>query len=429
METMSKPIVEGRDFFTDRSVLLEPYDYLDSLREQSPAGFLTDRDMIMVTGFAEAVEVLLNTRDFSSAIVAGGPTAPLPFTPEGDDITAQIAEHHAKFVGSEQFISYDGLRHAASRSLLNGLFTPSRLKANEAYMRGLSGKLVADAVAKGGCELIREIATPYVTLVIADLLGVPDDDRDQIMEILAVGPTPGSIEDADGGSSLEYMWTRCGALFDGYFDDRRKTPRADVLTELALAKNPDGSTPERTELVTLAMFLFAAGQDTSAKLLGNAMRFLAENQDVQTQLRADRSLIGPFLEEMLRLEGSTKGTARLAQRNTRIGDLEVPVGTKVAISFAGANRDPRRWPDPAKFELGRPRIKEHVAFSRGAHTCIGAPLARAEIAVIFDNFLEQTSAILISDAHHGPAGARTLEYEPSYIIRGLESLHIVLLPN
>jgi len=372
--------------------------------------------------------VLLNTSDFSAVITTGGPTAPLPFEPQGSDITDQIAAHHHRFVGSEQFITYDDERHAASRSLLSSLFTPSRLKANEEYMRGIADEMVAAVVAKGSCELISEIATPYVTLVIADLLGVPAEDRLAMQDILSGAPVPGSVDAADSGASLGFMWERTGAMFNGYFADRTTHPRDDVLTELATAKYPDGSTPDRKELVTLAMFLFAAGQDTSAKLLGNAMRHLAESPELQAQLRADRSLIEPFLEEMLRLEGSTKGTARLARKNTRIGDLEIPAGTRVSILLAGANRDPRRWDEPNTFKLNRPKIKEHIAFSRGAHTCIGSPLARAEIRVIFDRFLEHTSNITLSEAHHGPAGARKLAYEPSYIIRGLENLHITLTP-
>lgn len=426
---MPQKIAENRDFFADRAVLVDPYSFLDGLRSQSPAGWLTNRDMVMVTGFPEALEVLLNSNDFSAVITTGGPTAPLPFEAVGNDIAAQIAAHHHEFVGSEQFITCDGERHVASRSLLNRLFTPSRLKANEEYMIGVADELVRSVVANGGCELISEIATPYVTLVIADLLGVPTEDRLYIQEILAVGPTPGSVDDADGGASLGYMWERTASLFNAYFEDRTANPRDDVLTELATAKFPDGSTPERKELVTLAMFLFAAGQDTSAKLLGNAMLYLAENPDVQRTLRDDRSLIDAFLEEMLRLEGSTKGTARLAQKDTHIGDLAIPAGTRVAISLAGANRDPRRWEDPNAFKLNRPKIKEHVGFSRGAHTCIGAPLARAEIRVIFDRFLDHTSNIALSDAHHGPADQRQFDYEPSYIIRGLEKLHIELTPN
>jgi cytochrome P450 len=426
---MKTKIAEGRDFFTDHSVLLEPYEYLDAIREQSPVGELTNRDVVMVTGFPEAVSALLNTKDLSSAITPAGPTAPLPFKPEGDDLTAQIAAHHHEFVGSEQFISYDGARHSASRSLLSSLFTPSRLKANEEYMYEVADRMVRDAVSKGGCELLSEIATPYVTLIIADLLGVPVEDRLYLQEVLAVGPTPGSVDNADGGSSLEYMGAHAAKLFERYFEERTAQPRDDVLTRLVTAKHPDGSTPDRKELITLAMFLFAAGQDTSAKLLGNALLYLVENPDMQRTLRTERNLIAPFLEETLRLYGSTKGTARLATRNTRIGDMDIPAGTKVAISFAGANRDPRRWENPNVVDLNRPKIKEHIAFGRGAHTCIGAPLARAEIRVIIDRFLEHTSSIILSEQHHGPAGNRKLAYEPSYIIRGLEKLYIELAPG
>jgi cytochrome P450 len=426
---MNTKISEGRDFFTDSSVLRDPYAYLDAIRSQSPVGWLTNRDVVMVTGFAEAVQVLMNTKDFSSVIAAAGPTAPLPFEPQGDDLTEQIAAHHHQFVGSEQFISYDGARHSASRSLLTPLFTPSRLRANEEYMRSIADQMVTKVVAKGACELVHEVGTPYVTLVIADLLGVPAEDRKRIQQIIASSPTPGSVNDADSGASLEYLCARTGELFGAYFADRRANPRNDLLTLLATAKFPDGSTPDQKELITLATFLFAAGQDTSAKLLGNSMRYLAEDADMQRTLRADRSLIPAFLEEMLRLEGSTKGTARLAKRNTRVGDLDIPAGTKLSISLAGANRDPRRWENPNTFQLHRPKITEHLAFSRGAHTCIGAPLARAEIRVLLDRFFEHTSGISLSEQHHGPPGKRKLDYEPSYIIRGLERLHIELTPR
>jgi cytochrome P450 len=426
---MITKIAEGPDFFTDSSVLRDPYAYLDRVRAQAPVGWLTNREVVMVTGFAEAVQVLMNTKDYSSVIAAAGPTAPLPFEPQGEDLTEQIAAHHHKFVGSEQFLSYDGARHSASRSLLTPLFTPARLKANQAFMVDMADKMVTKVVAKGGCELVHEIGTPYVTLVIADLLGVPAEDRQAIQRIISAGPTPGSVNDADSGASLEYLCARTAELFNGYIDDRRANPRKDVLSELANAKYPDGSMPDRKELITLATFLFAAGQDTSAKLLGNSLRYLAENADMQRALRADRSLISAFLEEMLRLEGSTKGTARLAKKHTRIGDVDIPAGTKLSISIAGANRDPRRWEDPNAFQLNRPKIMEHIAFSRGAHTCIGAPLARAELRVLLDRLLEHTSSISLSETHHGPAGQRKLDYEPSYIIRGLERLYLDLKPR
>ena len=136
-----------------------------------------------------------------------------------------------------------------------------------------------------------------------------------------------------------------------------------------------------------------------------------------------------MLEEILRLEGSTKATFRLAKRKTRIGDMEIPAGKTIIVALAAANRDPARWENPSEFQLNRKRVKEHLAFGRGAHTCIGNPLARAEIRVILNKLFDLTSDIALSEKHHGPAGNRTFSYEPTYIIRGLENLHLVLKPN
>jgi cytochrome P450 len=281
------------------------------------------------------------------------------------------------------------------------------------------------SVAKKQCELINEIATPYVTLVIADLLGVPADDRDLFRQAIDAAPPPGNMNDGDKPTQftpLEYM----AGFFARYIEERRAAPKGDVLTELASVKYPDGSTPDLMELVTLSTFLFGAGQDTSAKLLANSMRRLAETPDLQRQLRENRTLIPSFLEEVLRLEGSTKVTFRLARRHTRIGNMEIPPGKKIVVALAAANRDPRRWEDPKVFKLDRPKIKEHVAFGRGAHVCVGAPLARAEIRIILDRFLDRSGDISLSEEQHGTAGSRRFDYEPSFIIRGLSKLHVDL---
>jgi cytochrome P450 len=427
---MASQTLDEPDFFTDRVALVDPYPFLDGIRARGGAVCpMRSVDALIVTGFAEARDVLLDADHFSSAISTGGPTAHLPFAPEGADITAQIAEHHPAFTGSELFITYDGARHSASRSLLNRLFVPSRLRANEEYMIALADRMIAAVVAKGGCEFINEVATSYVTLVIADLLGVPEDDRRIIEEAIRNGPLPGSVDNADAGASLAWLAEATGPLFVGYIADRRANPREDVLTDLATATYPDGSIPAVGELVNLAVFLFAAGQDTSAKLLGNAVLHLAEHADLQQRLRDDRALIAPFIEEMLRMEGSSKVTFRLARKDTRIGDVDVPAGTKVVLSLAGADRDPERWQNPHSFDLERPRLKEHLAFGRGAHTCIGAPLARAEIRVMLDRLLDRTGCFTLSETHHGAPGSRTLDYEPSYIIRGLEHLHVDLVPR
>ncbi len=425
---MTTPSSDERDYFTDHSVLRDPYSYLREMYLKAPVLQLKSRDIVMVTGFEESIEVLNNSHDFSSAISVPGAAYPLPFEPKGDDITEQIDAHRSQMPGGDYLVTFDDGPHSAGRSLLNRLFVPSRLKANEAFMQQYADQLVRDAVAKGKCEIINQIATPYVTMVIADLLGVPEDDRELFREAIDSAPPPGdmnSTERPTATSPMDYM----AGFFVKYVEDRRANPRADVLTELATAKYPDGSTPSVMEIVRLATFLFGAGQDTSAKLLGNSMRFITETPGLQQQLRDHRELLPAFIEEVLRLEGSTKGTFRVARRKTKIGDMEIPAGKKVVIAFAANNRDPRRWENPQEFKLDRPRIKEHLAFGRGAHVCIGAPLARAEVRVILDRFLEHTSEITLSGKEHGPPDNRNLEYEPSFIVRGLARLYVELKPR
>ena len=417
-----------RDYFTDRSVLLDPYDYFEEVRAHGPVVQRSDHDLLFITGFAESVEVLLNKADFSSTIAAPGPVAPLPFEVDSDDISAKVAAHSASIRAQDLMVNYDGEAHVAARSLLNPLLVPSRLKANEAFMEGYADEIVREMVGKGICEIVNEVATPYVTLVIADLLGVPAEDRQQFREVIDQGPPPGNMDAPQENAQSSALAFMVG-YFARYLAERRANPQSDVMTDLALARFPDGTVPDIMEPAKAAMFLFAAGQDTSAKLLGNAMLYLAENPDMQGELRADPSLIPAFIEEMLRLQGSTKMTARLAVRKTKIGDLDVPAGKRVFVGLAAANRDPRRWEDPAAFRLNRPKIKEHLAFGRGAHTCAGAPLARVEVRVLLEQFLAQTSNIALSEEHHGTPGNRRLDYEASYIIRGLEKLHVTLTPR
>ena len=416
-----------RNYFTDPDILVDPYAWFEAIRARGPVVHLPALDIVVVTGHAEMIEVLNNSADFSSAIAPQGPAVPLVFTPEGSDITPQIEAHRAEFHGGELVVSLDDQRHSFSRSLLNCLFTPSRLRANEEFMVDYADRLVREMVARGGCDLIRDVATPYVTHVIADLLGVPADDRLVFMQVIEDGVGAGSLDGenlAQQNQPLEVM----AGYFIQYVTDRRANPRDDVLTELSLAKYPDGTTPDAMEIVRLSTFLFGAGQDTSAKLLGNAMRFLIDEPGLQEELRADPSRIPAFLEEVLRLEGSSKITARLARKDTQIAGMPIPAGTRVLLGLSAANRDPRRWDEPTALKLGRPRIREHLGFGRGAHTCIGGPLARVEVRVILEKFLEHTAHIAMSEATHGPRGARKLDFEASFIIRGLSRLDLELTP-
>lgn len=417
-----------RDYFTDHEILVDPYAYFEAVRDKGAIYQPAGKDYLMVMGFEETLEIMRNTEDYSAIIGLQGASAPLPFAPQGSDITDDIEAHRLDFHGGDLLVNLDGKAHLQLRSLVNRLFTPSRLKANEEFIQAYSEELVRNAVADGGVELVRKIATPFVTLVIADLLGIPQEDRQRFMELIERAPPPGNLDGELDLDAEDHPFMIMGGYFAQYVADRRANPQDDILSELSNALYQDGTLPDQMDIVKLGMFMFGAGQDTSAKLLGNAMRYIVDQPGLQDKLRADPKLIPALIEEVLRLEGSTKQTARLARKDTRIGDLEIPAGTKIMLSLAGANRDPRRWDRPEAFELDRPKIKEHVAFGRGAHTCAGAPLARVEVRVILEKLLQFTSNIELDEERHGPRGARKFDFEPSFIIRGLADLHLKLTP-
>lgn len=420
--------LKERDYFTDHSVLKDSNDYFEEMLARGPVVESTVRDLIIVTGFDEAVKVLLNTDDFSSVVSVSGPVIPLPFEPHGEDISGQIEQFRSKIPATDLVVTYDGSPHTNTRAILNKLFVPSRLKANEEFMASYSERLVSEAVAKGKFDLVKEVGVPFVTMVIAELLGVPEENCARFAKVLAEGTPPGNVDAAEEAQASPALMFIGGELF-GLIKDRREKPQTDIMSELASATYPDGTLPELMEVVTLATFLFAAGQDTSAKLLGNCMRLLAEDPELQQTLRDNPDKIPALIEEVLRLDGSTKATFRIAIRNTSIGDVPVPAGKRVAILLGAGNLDPRRWEEPKALRLDRPRAKEHLGFGRGKHTCVGAPLARAELRHMIEALLRHTSQITISEEHHGLPGARKLDYEASYIIRGLEELHLEVTPS
>ncbi|MGB9224190.1 cytochrome P450 [Mycobacterium sp.] len=415
---------ESIDFFTDQSLVPDPHPYFDYLRSQNPVLRLPHHGVFAVTGYEEATEIYKDPDTFSNIVALGGPFPPLPFQPDGDDISPLIEQHRSYFPMNEHMVTMDPPDHTRARSVLSRLLTPSRLKQNEEFMWRLADRQLDEFLTSGECEFISEYSKPFATLVIADLLGVPEEDHKEFRVMLGAEHRASQVGALNHGSvgvnPLEWLDEK----FCAYIEERRREPRSDVLTSLATAKYPDGSTPEVIDVVRSATFLFAAGQETTAKLLSAALQVMGDRPDIQQQLRDDRSLIPGFIEESLRMDSPVKADSRLARRATTVGGVDIPAGTVVMVLPGAANRDPRRFEDPHEFRLDRKNVREHMAFARGVHSCPGGPLARVEGRVSIERILDRMSEIKINEVKHGPADDRRYTYEPTYILRGLHELHL-----
>lgn len=435
------------DFYSDVALVDDPHSYFDYLRDIGPVTPLPHRNVMAVTGYEETVQLMLDTENFSAINAVTGPIPGLPFEPKGDDIHDLLPEFRKKMAFTDQVVTQDGHRHSDLRSILATLFTPSRLKALEPSLRTTSDTLINEFAKDGKVDLVRQYGGPYATLIIADLLGVPERDRKRFRDWLS-NAIPAEMN-AEPEDMLKSPFAKVGKRMFALLGQRRlmmrpgfrvfrgllgygkhdASGREDILNELAMAKFPDGSTPSLVDITALGAFLFGAGQDTTNRLLANAFRVIAERPDVQQELREKPQRIPAFLEEVLRFEGSVKSGARLCVRTTTLGGVEVKAGTTMLMSHMAANRDPRRFENPHEFNMDRPRAKEHLAFGRGAHTCIGAPLARREVIISIERLLARMGNIRLSEEHHGPEANHRFTYEPTYILRALRELHLEFDPR
>jgi cytochrome P450 len=415
------------DFFVDASLLEDPYPYYEHLRSQCPVLPTAHHGVVAVSGYEEASDVYLNPGDFSSCNSVVGPYATFPVPLEGDDIEPIIERYRDQLPMFEHMVTMDPPEHTRERSLIMRLLTPKRLKENEEFMWGLADRQIDEFVADGRCEFIRAYTQPFAMLVVADVLGVPEADHERFREGFGLSASPGKLGSGSKGMSSNALYW-LDELFTQYIEDRRREPRHDVLSDLALATYPDGSTPDVLNIVRTATFLFAAGQETTARLLAVGLKYLCEYPELQDELRAHKERIPGFIDEALRIESPVKADFRLAKHPVTIGGVDIAAGTPVMLLNGAANRDPRLFDDPDEFRIDRPNAKVHIAFGRGPHVCPGGPLARVEGRVSIERILERMRNIRLSEEHHGPPGARHFDYEPTWVLRGLSNLHIEFTP-
>jgi cytochrome P450 family 130 len=331
----------------------EMHDVYRVLRDEYPV-FVTPDGSYVLSRFADVWDAVHDPATFSSTCA------------EADQLMPQM-------------IYMDPPRHTALRSLVSRAFTPRRVAELEARIRQVATELIDQFAGRGHCELVHEFAAPLPSIVMADLIGVPEEHRESFRtwtEAFLEVTGPGDITER-----AENIYN----LFGQLLAERRRVPSDDLMSALIEAR-VDGKGLSEEDLLGFCFLLLIAGNDTTTSLIGNGAEMLAGHPQQRAELATEPALIAGAVEEMIRIESPTQALPRTATREVGLHGVTIPQGARVMLLWGAANLDEREFPDAERFDIhrGAPR---HLGFGHGVHFCLGAPLARLESRVAFEELL------------------------------------------
>jgi cytochrome P450 len=371
----------------DPATVEDPYPFYAALREHAPVYLVPGTDLYLVSK-RQLIEAALDRQDDFSANLTGVLMTGATGAPEVFDLT--------RFGSAVDAIANaDEPAHAVHRRLVLPSVTPKEVGALETTLREWAIERIDPLVAEAGGDFVDRVANPIPTRAMAHVVGLPLEDADRLLEwamtgteILAGTTTPErmgvvAVKTAEMAAYLGDQLQRALAAPE----DR---PVPGVIGHLARGVR-EGAISEH-DGVSILVVLAGAGGESTSSLTGSAVRILAEQPELQSELRADPRLISDFVEEAVRLESSFRGHYRVAKRDTELGGVELRKGTRIMLLWAAANRDPDTFEDPDSVDIRRPNLSAHIAFGRGIHFCIGARLARLEVRVILEELLARTGS-------------------------------------
>jgi cytochrome P450 len=277
-----------------------------------------------------------------------------------------------------QMIYIDPPRHTALRALVSRAFTPRRIAEVEASVRPVARELIDGIAARGGGEVQHEYAAILPSVVIAQMIGVPDEHVPKFRQW-----TESFLEITESGDFADAASNIYG-LFAELLAARRAEPRDDMMTAL-IGAEVDGEHLTDDELLGFCLLLVLAGNDTTSSLIGSGVVLLARHPDQRVLLVRDPSLWPQAIEEMNRLESPTQVLPRTTTRDVELHGVAIPAGSRVMLVWGAANHDDREFPNPEQLDVTR-TVTRHLAFGHGAHYCLGASLARLEARVAFEEW-------------------------------------------
>jgi cytochrome P450 len=386
-------------------VYLNPYPKYAELRAQDPLHWSPLMEAWVATRYDHVDAMLRDQKRFSN-------------DPRQRQRT-RAARPTVENPGGQSMLFVDPPEHTRLRALVNKAFTPQAIAALTPRIQAIVQELLDEIPEPSHFDLIDTLAYPLPVIVMAELLGIPPQDRARFRHwsnrrarVLEPTITPGEIQEANRAAY------ELDAYFRGVIQARRLEPRDDLISTL-VATEEAGDTLTQDELLVMLRLLLIAGNETTTNLIGNGMLALLRYPDQLQKLRDTPDLIDTAVEEMLRYDTPVQLDFRTALEDVEIGGRRITRGQGIMLLLGAANHDPEVFHTPEQFDIAR-REASHLSFGRGVHHCLGAPLARTEARLAFTGLLERFSTI------------RLLTEQPPFkdnvVLRGLQSLPIGATP-
>ncbi|TXS50233.1 cytochrome P450 [Streptomyces sp. uw30] len=391
----------------DPAFLADPYPAYAELRARGRVHYYEPTNQWLVPHHAD-VSALLRDRRL-------GRTYQHRFTHEDFGRTAPPPEQEPFHVLNDHgMLDLEPPDHTRIRRLVSKAFTPRTVEQLKPYVRQLAGELVSGLVEAGGGDLLTDVAEPLPVAVIAEMLGIPEADRGQLRPWSA--DICGMYELAPSQETARKA-VRASVEFSDYLMEliatRRKEPGDDLISGL-IAAHDEGDRLTEQEMISTAVLLLNAGHEATVNSTVNGWWALFRNPGQLAALRADHSLIPSAIEELMRYDTPLQLFERWVLDEIEIAGTTIPRGAEIAMLFGSANHDPEVFETPDRLDLTRTE-NPHISFSAGIHYCIGAPLARIELAASMSALLEQAPTL---------RPASEPERKPNFVIRGLEGLSV-----
>lgn len=394
--------------FFGADTIQDPYPLYDRLRAEAPVHQVGDSVFYVVCAWDALLEAVERVDDFSSNLTAtmvyhpDGTVTPFDMGPPGGPV--------------HTLATADDPVHAQHRKILLPHLSAKRVRTIEEFAVRTADRLWAENLRDGHIEWLGAVANRLPMMVVARLLGLPDDDVDKLIRLgyatttLLDGIVTAEQLEAAGMSAIELS----GYVLE-HFENADTATESGLIADLA-ARCASGELDQLPALAIMLTLFSAAGEST-ASLLGSAAWILVDRPDVQRRLRENPGLLSAFIEETLRLESPFRGHYRHVWRDTTLAGVDVPANSRLLLLWGAANRDPQQFAVPNEFHLDRDSAKNHVSFGKGVHFCVGAALARLEAQVVLRMLLDRTSWIEADDVG---------EWLPSILVRRRCSLRLAV---